>query len=140
MIRTAASGTAPRPVHRTGPPSCHDPPPGSPEKYADAELTQVMSGGTLYPPTTMKQEGTVKVDRVSFTQRYSASLSNGGWRTMEMGAEASVDEGEDVPTAQRELAAQIRAMFREEWERGRKNSQPAPGLPPSGPPAGSSYA
>jgi hypothetical protein len=31
--------------------------PGLPN-HADAELTQMMSGGTLYPPTTMNQEGT----------------------------------------------------------------------------------
>jgi hypothetical protein len=82
----------------------------------------------------------MKVDRISFTQRYSAPLSNGGWRTLEMGAEASVEEGEDVPAAQRELAQQIRGMFREEWERGVRKNATQPALPShSPPPVGSSY-
>jgi hypothetical protein len=83
----------------------------------------------------------MRVDRISFTQRYSAPLSNGGWRTLEMGAEAGLDEGESPEDAQRQLALRVRAMFKEEWERAkqRSNAAPAPGQTAPVPPVGSSY-
>jgi hypothetical protein len=80
----------------------------------------------------------LRVDRISFTQRYSAPLSNGGWRTLEMGAEASLEEGESLESAQRQLALQVRAMFKEEWERTKQKNESAPvqSRPPLSTPSG----
>src|SRR5918996_5537088 len=75
----------------------------------------------------------MEVDRVKATLRYSAE-ARGAWRSLEIGAEATVAPNEDWHTAQaslyQELAQQLQAL----WDNRRADEAPekpaeAPGAP-----------
>ena len=57
----------------------------------------------------------MKVKTISATVKYSRQLQDGEWKGVEMGAEATIDPGEDRKDAQaalyRELAAQLKELF-----------------------------
>jgi hypothetical protein len=65
----------------------------------------------------------MKVERVSASVRYAKEIE-GAWKTVEMGAEAIVDE-ENWVLAQQGLFAQLSAQLREVWGWGQNG--PAPG-------------
>jgi hypothetical protein len=61
----------------------------------------------------------MKVDRVSVSIRYSKDIQ-GAWKTIETGAEASLDEAEDWVIAQQGLYAMLSAQMRELYQQGQQ--------------------
>jgi hypothetical protein len=58
----------------------------------------------------------MKVDRVTATLKYSQDSGRGAWRTLELGCEASLDEGERWQDAQSALYGQLTQQFRVLWK------------------------
>jgi hypothetical protein len=61
----------------------------------------------------------MKVDKINAVVRYSLDTGH-GWKSLELGCEASVDERENWQTAQATLYGQLAQQFKALW------SQPAP--------------
>jgi hypothetical protein len=60
----------------------------------------------------------MRVDRVTAVLRYSAE-AKGAWRTVELGAEATVDPEEDWALAQQGLYTRLTSQLREVWGWGK---------------------
>jgi hypothetical protein len=75
---------------------------------------------------------------VSANIRYSAE-AKGAWRTIEVGAEATVDPGENWHTAQQELYHQLGRQMKTLWANGngtgKPQSSPEKPLPTAAPPS-----
>jgi hypothetical protein len=75
----------------------------------------------------------MEVDRVKATLRYSAE-ARGAWRSLEIGAEATIAPDEDWHTAQASLYQQLGQQLRALWDNRRADEAPekpaqAPGKP-----------
>jgi hypothetical protein len=75
----------------------------------------------------------MEVDRVKATLRYSAE-AKGAWRSVEIGAEATITPDEDWHTAQASLYHQLGQQLQELWDNRRADEAPekpaeAPGKP-----------
>ena len=65
----------------------------------------------------------MEVDRVKATLRYSAE-ARGAWRSLEIGAEATVAPDEDWHTAQASLYQQLGQQLRALWDNRRADEAP----------------
>ena len=68
----------------------------------------------------------MQVTKVSASVRYSRALAQGEHKTVELSAEASVEEGEQWTLCQQGLFAQLSAQLREVWGWG-QNGHPQNG-------------
>jgi hypothetical protein len=84
----------------------------------------------------------MKVDRVTTIVRYSQDSGKGSWKSLEIGAEATIAPNENWHTAQEQLYYQLGQQMKTLWSNGagkpqngsEKPIQPAPQS--AGPPAG----
>jgi hypothetical protein len=65
----------------------------------------------------------MNVTTISATIRYSAE-AKGAWRTIELGAEATLDPGEDWQTAQQKMYSQLGEQFKTIWSKGASKACP----------------
>jgi hypothetical protein len=65
----------------------------------------------------------MEVDRVKATLRYSAE-AKGAWRSVEIGAEATITPDEDWHTAQASLYHQLGQQLQELWDNRRADEAP----------------
>jgi hypothetical protein len=64
----------------------------------------------------------MKVTSVAVNIRYAKEIE-GSWKTVEVGVEASIEQGEQWTVCQQGLFAQLSAQLREVWGWGKKNGQ-----------------
>ncbi len=78
----------------------------------------------------------MKVEKISATIRYSLDTGKGAWKVIELGAEASVSDGEHWKQAQSELYYQLGDQLRQLWHNGTGaalNGAESPVEPPAAP-------
>ena len=70
----------------------------------------------------------MKVEKVTATIRMSAQLPSGSWKSVEFGAEASLDDGEPWPQAQNHLYQSLVDQLTKVWSNG-STAAPASSAP-----------
>lgn len=84
------------------------------------------------------------VNKVSVNLRYSADTGAGSWRTVELGAEASLEGDESLEVGTQELYRQVKAELAAIWHSAVKDqpaaAPPAPAQPAYYPPPAPAYA
>jgi hypothetical protein len=66
----------------------------------------------------------MRVDRVTTNVRFSQDSGKGSWKSVELGAEATVDPEEDWALAQQGLYARLASQLREVWGWGKNEHRP----------------
>jgi hypothetical protein len=77
----------------------------------------------------------MKVDQVTATVRYSQDSGKGAWKSLEIGAEATIAPNEDWHTAQERLYSELGQQIKALWANGNGSgtAQNGPEKPPSTP-------
>jgi hypothetical protein len=70
----------------------------------------------------------MKIDRVKATIRYSQDTSKGAWKSIEIGAEGSVDERERWDAALAHLYADLGQQLKGLWANGQKSAAEPPAV------------